>query len=306
MKYVSLHHHSTFSYGDGFGLPREHAARCAELGMSAMALTEHGNTSSHVQLEKACEVSGIKPIYGVEGYIAKPGEMRKCHQTILAMNQIGLTNLNRLVSQSWRDFYKWPTIYLKYLEKYNDGLIVLSGCADSQLSCTLLGGKYYGDKKLAYETGDYAAACRLIQWYKTVFGDRYFIECQRFPGLDRTRALNATFEQLSADTGVQIAATSDCHYVHKRDAEIQKILHASHRGSSVSQVEAAWEYSITLDIPTSDDQVFDDLVQTGLSEEASERALLNTAIIADRCNVKLPRVEPLTYPISQDDYKAWI
>lgn len=306
MKYVSLHHHSTFSYGDGYGLPKEHVERCAYLGMKAMALTEHGNTSSHVQLEKSAKIAGIKPIYGLEGYIAQSGEQRKCHQTILAMNQQGFANLNGLVSQSWRDFYRFPTIYLETLVEYADGLIVLSGCADSQLSCTLLGGKSYGDKRATYTRENYQAAIRLIQWYQTVFSDRYYIECQRFPGLDRTRALNPAFEKLSRDTGVPLVATSDCHYVYSRDAEMQKILHASHRGSSVNQVEAAWEYSITLDIPSSDEQVFDDLKGTGLSDDAAERALLETGRIADRINVELPKVEPLRYPICEEDYKSWV
>ena len=306
MRYVSLHHHSTFSYGDGFGLPREHVARCAELGMTAMALTEHGNCSSGVQLEKACEQYGIKPIYGCEVYIAAPEEMRKCHQTVLAMNQIGLENLNRLVTQSWRDFYKWPTVYLKHLEKYNDGLIILSGCADSQLSSTLFGGKYYGDKRYYYTRQDYAAACRLVEWYKSVFGDRYFLEVQCFPGLERCRNINPALEAISWDCGVPLAATCDCHYVHPDDSQIQKILHASHRGSSVSQVEASWEYSIKLNIPASDDEVWDRLLRTGLEEYSAVEAILNTERIAKRCNVALPKVEPLTYPISDADWEPWV
>jgi len=290
---------ATFSYGDGFGLPHEHAARCAELGMTAIALTEHGNCSSGVQLEKAGEQYGIKPIYGCEIYIAPPGEMRKCHQIVLAMNEKGLENLNRIVSQSWRDFYKWPTVYLKYLEKYNDGLIILSGCADSQLSSTLFGGKYYGNKRNYYTGEDYTAACRLVEWYKAVFGDRYFLEVQCFPGLERCRNINPALEKISWDTGVNLVATCDCHYVYPNDSEIQKILHASHRGSSVSQVEASWEYAIKLSIPASDDEIFDRLCRTGLEEYSAVEALLNTERIAARCNVILPKVEPLVYPISE-------
>jgi DNA polymerase-3 subunit alpha len=274
--------------------------------MTAMALTEHGNTSSGVQLEKAADQYGIKPIYGCEIYIAPPEEMRKCHQIVLAMDQIGLENLNRLVSQSWRDFYKWPTVYLKYLEKYNEGLIILSGCADSQLSSTLFGGKYYGDKRLYYSKSDYNAACRLVEWYKEIFGDRYFLEVQTFPGLKRCCKINPALEAISWDTGVPLVATSDCHYVYPDDSEIQKILHASHRGSSVSQVEASWEYAIKLSIPASDDEVFDRLLRTGLEEYSAVEALLNTSRISERCNVELPKVEPLVYPISEDDWKAWV
>lgn len=272
-----------------------------------MALTEHGNTSSHVQLEKAAKAAGIKPIYGVEGYIAPPGEQRKFHQTILAMDQTGFANLNGLVSQSWRDFYRWPTIHKDNLVEHSEGLIIISGCADSELSSTLLGGKSLGDKHDDYiNRADYKAAIRLVEWYQTIFGDRFYLECQRFPGLVRTRALNPTLEAISAATGAELAATSDCHYVFARDAEMQKILHASHRGSTVDAVSAAWEYSITLNIPESDDQVFDDLKRTGLSDEGAERALLNTGVIADRTNVELPKVEPLRYPIGEEDYQPWV
>lgn len=242
----------------------------------------------------------------MEGYIAEEGEQRKFHQTILAMDQSGFANLNGLVSQSWRDFYRWPTIHKSNLVEHSDGLIILSGCADSELSCTLLGGKSYGDKRLEYSKENYSAAIRLIQWYQTVFQDRYYLECQRFPGLDRTRALNPAFERLSADTGVPLVATSDCHYVYARDNEMQKILHASHRGSSVDAVSASWEYGITLDIPASDEQVYVDLVGTGLSGDAANEALLNTSRIADRIAVELAKVSPLHYPISEEDNEPWI
>ena len=87
---------------------------------------------------------------------------------------------------------------------------------------------------------------------------------------------------------------------------MQKILHASHRGSTVDAVSAAWEYSITLNIPSSDEQVFDDLKRTGLSDEAAEEALLNTGRISDRTGVELPKVEPLRYPIQDEDYAPWV
>jgi len=306
VKYVSLHHHSTFSYGDGYGLPEEHVEACANYGMSAMALTEHGNTSSHVQLEKACQKHGIKPIFGLEAYLANPKEQRKFHQTILAMDGIGLANLNRLVTQSYKDFYRWPTIHLHRLEEFNEGLIVLSGCADSALSCTLLGGKSFGEKRDSYSPRDYCDTVRLAQWYKDVFGDRYYIETQRFPQLGRTCALNAAFEKLSADTGIQLAATSDCHYVYARDNEMQKILHAAHRASTVNAVEASWEYSCTLDIPESDERVMANLIGTGLSKAAAGQALDNTAVIAERCNVVLPKVETIKYPIAEADFVPWV
>lgn len=305
LQYVSLHHHSTFSYGDAYGLPVDHVQVCAEAGMKAMALTEHGNTSSHVQLEKACEKYGIKPIFGCEVYVAPPGQSRKCHQTVLAMNQTGLSNLNKLVTQSWNDFYRWPTVHLSYLEEFNDGLIVLSGCADSTLSCTLLGGKSFGTTRLEYSADDYRRAVSLVEWYQSVFGDRYYLESQNFPELDRTRVLNPAFERISRDTGANLAATHDVHIVTPEQTEMRTVLHAANRGSTVAQAEASWEYGIPSWIPTSDTEIHDRLVQTGLSEAAAEASLANTGLIADRCSVVLPKVEPIIYKPSERDWEAW-
>jgi DNA polymerase-3 subunit alpha len=309
--YVSLHHHTTFSYGDAYGLPEEHVEFVATQGGKAIAFTEHGNVSSHVQGEKACDKHGIKFIPGLEGYIAPPNQKRKCHQTILAMNQEGYSNLNKMVVESWKTLgttskTRFPTIHLNVLEEFSDGLIVLSGCADSVLSCTLLGGKSYGEPRLDYSEADYRNAVRVVEWYQKIFGDRYYIEVQRFPMLDRTRALNPAFERLAADTGARLAATSDCHYIYARDNEMQKILHAAHRGSSVQAMEASWEYDCTLDIPASDERVFDDLVATGLSKKAAEAALLETSAIADRVNVRLQKVKPIKYVPDERDREPWV
>ena len=306
MEYVSLHHHSTFSYGDAFGLPAEHAEYVAAAGMKALALTEHGNASSHVQLEKACNKFGIKPIFGVEAYVAPPKQPRKCHQTVLAMDQVGLANLNKMVTQSWHDFYRWPTVHLSYMEAFSDGLIVLSGCADSSLACTLLGGKSYGPTRLEYSTDDYRRALGLVEWYQGVFGDRYYLETQNFPELDRTCVLNVALERLSQDTGVNLVATHDVHIITPEQTEMRTVLHAANRGSTVAQAEATWEYGIPSWIPTSDTEIHDRLVQTGLSQDAAAEAILNTGRIAERCNVVLPKVEPIVYEPSERDWESWV
>jgi DNA polymerase-3 subunit alpha len=299
MRFVSLHSHSTFSYGDGFGPVADHVARVADLGMSALALTEHGNLSSHVQLEKACNTKGIKPIFGCELYLAPEKESRKWHQTVVAMNEVGLRNLNQIVTKSWKSFYRWPTVGWKMLEEHNEGLIVLSGCADSLLSCTLLGGKSYGDKRIRASKRDFQNACRLIRRYQEVFGDRYYLEAQRFPGLDRTRALNPLLARLAEESGSRLVATADVHYPLGSDNEMQKILHAAHRGSTVEATEASWEYDILLTYPTSDAEIRADLVGTGLTEEEAQSAIVETSLIADRCNVTLPKNAPIRFPLPE-------
>lgn len=201
MKYVSLHHHSTMSFLDGFGTPAEHVARAAELEMGALALTEHGNTASHVQLEKASKKHGIKPIYGLEAYTA-PSNMRevknqrKWHLTVLAADQEGYRNLNRLVTRSWDEgFYRWPTVSGEMLKDHHAGLIVTSGCADSKVACDLLGGK-------GREKGDEGDALKTIKRFRDMFGDRYYLEVQQFPELERTRQINSWYAEQSKRLGI--------------------------------------------------------------------------------------------------------
>lgn len=291
--------------GDGFGPVKSHVDRVASLGMSGLALTEHGNLSSHVQLEKAARAAGIRPIFGCEIYLAPEKESRKWHQTVLAMDEEGLQNLNRLVTQSYHDFYRWPTVTWENLRKHSDGLIVTSGCADSLLSCTLLGGKSYGDKRLQYDESHFQSARRVIEKYQAIFGDRYEIEVQRFPGLERTCVLNPAFAELSSLTGAPLVATADVHYPFPTDNKMQTILHAAHRGSTVAATEASWEYDILLTYPESDAEITNDLVLSGLSQSEAEGAVAETAVIAQRCEVELPKNQPIVYPIEEDDWLPW-
>jgi DNA polymerase-3 subunit alpha len=302
VKYVSLHHHSTYSYMDGFGLPAAHVARAAELGMSALALTEHGNVSSHVKLELAAKAAGIKPIFGLEAYTA-PSDMRekknqrKWHQTILAMDERGYQNLNKIVTRSWDEaFYRWPTVTGEILRDHHQGLIVTSGCADGLVACSLLGGK-------GIDPGDASPerAIGVIRRYKRLLGDRYYLESQQFPELERTRAINAWLAEASRLTGVPIVATSDCHYPMPDDNEMQKILHAAGRNTgTVAAAEAEWEYGIRLTLPQSDADIRDRLIGTGLRRREADAAIQNSAEIAERCNVELPKMERVRYPIDSD------
>jgi DNA polymerase III alpha subunit len=124
MRFVSLHHHSTFSFLDGFQLPEAHVRRATEIQMGSLAMTEHGNIFSHVKLELAAEEQGIKPIFGCEFYIGWTDEKRrtqkKNHITVLAKNKTGYQNLLRLVNRSWREgFYHEPTVDWRWLAKHH-------------------------------------------------------------------------------------------------------------------------------------------------------------------------------------------
>lgn len=288
---------------DGFRSPEEHVARAAELGMTAMALTEHGNVSSHPQLEKAAKKYGIKPIFGLEAYTElKPRSRRKFHLTILAMNQEGYRNLNRIVTRSWQEgFYQWPTVRGEMLWDHSEGLIVLSGCSDSLLACSLLGGKSIPEANASWER-----AVKTAKRFKERLGDRYYLECQMFPELARTKVINEAYERLSGELSIPLVATADVHYPHPDDNEMQVILHAAGRGNNTAAKQAeSWEYEIRLTHPESDKAVMEKLAGTGLSRRGAGMALASTAEIAERCDVTLPKAPPIEYPGTEADLQPW-
>lgn len=294
MKYVSLHHHSTYSYMDGFGTPAQHVEWAAELGMSSLALTDHGNVSGHVGLEKAALKTGIKPIFGLEAYTAiEANSSRKFHLSLLAMDAEGYANLNRIVTDSWKDFYRWPTVSGAILAEYHEGIIVLSGCSDSLLACSLLGGK-----GIAPEEASPARAIQLAKNYKRLLGDRFYLECQLFPELERSKIINQFYEDLGARLKIPLVATSDVHTLREGDHEIRALLHAAGRGNNtIAQQLSSWEYEVPDYIPLSDRWVYERAIGTGLSPRAAKEACRNTYEIAQRCNVTLPRAPRFRYPV---------
>ncbi len=170
MSYVPLHVHTHYSLFDGVATPEEYAKRASELGMKAIAITDHGVLSGHRPMYRAVKKYGIKPILGIEGYITKdrfdqrdkkdridPLDTTYNHIIILAKNQQGLDNLNRLNEIAWTEgFYKKSRIDFEILEKYKEGLIVLSGCASGLINKAL-------------EHNEYAAAKKHLSWFKNTF-----------------------------------------------------------------------------------------------------------------------------------------
>lgn len=300
MRFVSFHTHTTFSYGDGFGTVAEHVQRVANLGMTALAVSEHGNVNSHAALERECRKAGIKPIFGIEAYFSPPKTRQKFHITLFAKNEEGYRNLNRIVTQSYIDAYQYPTVSWDNLVKNRRGIAAFSGCSDSLISCTLLGGKSLGEKRLEFSEEDYRKTKRRIEQFKDVFGEDFYLEVQRFPGLERTRVLNPAFALLSEETSAWLVGTADVHYPYGNDNEMQKLLHASRRSSSVAVTEAAWEYDILLTYPVTDLQIKNDLIKTGLTEFEAYCAIYNTRILAEDCNVELPKAKPLKFPVPQN------
>jgi DNA polymerase-3 subunit alpha len=301
VKYVSLHHHSTYSYMDGFGTPAQHVARATELNMRYLALTDHGNVSGHVGLEKAAAKAGITPIFGLEAYTEiEPRSSRKFHLTLLAMDEAGYQNLNRIVTESWQEFFRWPTVSGEILARHHEGIIVLSGCSDSLLACSLLGGK-----GIAPEDASPARAVELAWRMKDLLGDRFYLECQLFPELDRTKVINQFYEEMGLEIGIQLVATSDVHTLREGDHVIRATLHAAGRGSNtIAQQMSGWEYEVPDYIPLSDSWVYDRAIGTGLSPRAAKEACRNTYEIAQRCNVTLPKAPRFRYP-TEGAVKRW-
>lgn len=296
---------------DGYGTPAQHVQRAVDLGMPFLGLTEHGNVSSHVQLEKHALKAGIKPIFGVELYTGGVGEEKtkyKWHLTVLAENQTGYQNLLRLVSRGWDEgFFYEPTVSGEMLAEHADGLIVTSGCAGSKLVCDLLGGKGIGE-----DEANYARAKATAERFQALLGDRYYLEAQTFPELDRTRDTNQALERISQELGIPIVATGDVHYPKPDDSDMQVILHAAGRGSNTFEKQLqSWGYDIKLAPPLSDAKVLEKLVATGLSKRAAQSAIANAATIGERATVVLPKADRLRYPLpdgfsTRSLFRRWI
>lgn len=308
MRYVSLHHHSTFSYQDGYGLPEAHVRRAGELDMPALALTEHGNISSHVQLEISAKKDGIKPIYGCELYMAdKPKRARKNHLTVLAATLEGYRNLMRLVSLGYLQFYQSPTVYEPDLWRHKDGLVVLSGCTGSLLATSLVGGKNIPESQASY-----ARARAVARRYRDHLGDSYYLEVQAFPTLPKVRIINEAYARLSEELGIPLVATGDVHYTRPNENELQQVLHAVGRSKSLEDLAREWGYDVTLSPPATDTEMLKRLIATGLDRRTAIAAVLNTEEIASRCGFDLPKLERVRFPLpvgyenTREVWRRWL
>jgi DNA polymerase-3 subunit alpha len=304
-KAVSLHHHTTYSFLDGHGTPEQHLLRAAQLGYTHLAFTEHGNTSSHFRAEKAAKkIGGVIPIFGIEAYTAPTFEdprQTKYHLTMLAMNQTGYRNLNLAVTRSWKNFKWHPTMTGADVAEFNDGLIVLSGCSGSRMACTMVGGKGIPEPETTAQKWKAFEECEGIATrFARTFGDRFFLEVQAFPELESTRKINRAYAHLSKVTGIPLAMTLDCHYVLPSDNEMQVILHAcgpQGRGmATADEMLRSWNYDVLLTLPETDQIIAKKLIDSGIPREQAWQAVLNTAEIAARCNVTLPKAERLQFP----------
>ncbi|HEY7416188.1 MAG TPA: PHP domain-containing protein, partial [Ktedonobacteraceae bacterium] len=300
--FVSLHTHSTYSYGDGYGQPSDYVARALELNQKAVCLTEHGNVSSHVKLERAANAArdegyDFKGMYGCELYTRDVPSKHKYHLCAIAMDEVGYRSLLRVVSRSWDNFYYFPTTTSKMLSENNAGLIILSGCLGSAIACRSIGGKDIEPSS----AGGLAEAKRIALWMRERFGDRYYLEVQAFPELPNACKLNLLLEQVSADTGIPLVVTLDAHYPRETNQQMHSLVHAIARGGAagkktVDQQEGDWNYNVPMTLFSRQD-VGRRLLATGISRENVTKALDATVEIASRCNVTLPKTDLVRFPL---------
>ncbi len=223
LPFVHLHCHSHYSLLDGAGKIPGLLERAKALRMNALALTDHGNLHGALQFYQVAKKIGINPVLGLEAYIAPGNRFQKelggmkeasHHITLLARNRTGFRNLVQLSSAAYLEgFYFKPRIDKELLAAHREGLICLSGCASSELSRTILAG---GEANLE-------KAAKIAAWYRSLFGDDYYIEIQN-NGLESQRLIREGAEQVARRLGIPLVATSDVHYIHREDAEAQDIL----------------------------------------------------------------------------------
>ena len=217
--FVHLHVHSEYSLLDGMCRVKELPKRAKELGMKAIALTDHGVMYGEVEFFQECKNEGIKPIIGCEMYVAPRDRLSKehgiddkySHLILLAKNNIGYQNLIKLVSLSFKDgYYYKPRIDKEILKKYSDGLICLSACLAGEVSKAILSD----DLELAKETA---------LWYQSIFGDDYYLEIQN-NSVPEQVMVNQKLIMLSRQLNIPLVATNDTHYLKNEDSYVHEIL----------------------------------------------------------------------------------
>ena len=224
--FTHLHCHSHYSLLDGAGDIGKLIQRCTDHGMNSLALTDHGNLHGALEFYRKAKNANINPIIGYEAYIAPGSRFDKggassskaasYHLTLLAKNRTGFKNLVKLASAaSLEGFYFKPRIDKEILEKYNEGIICLSGCVSSEFSRAVIKG---------IDTAEVEKEAREIAgWFHGVFKDRYFIEVMNNDvEIQKLQLENAV--EIANRMGLPLVASSDCHYVDPTDAEAQDIM----------------------------------------------------------------------------------
>ena len=273
VEFTHLHVHTEYSLLDGSAKIRELVDRAKELGMSSLAITDHGAMFGVVEFYKAAKEAGIKPIIGCEVYVANGSRFEKnsktaayYHLILLAENQEGYQNLIKLVSLGYTEgFYYKPRVDMELLKKYHKGLIASSACLAGAVARAVLNESYEKAKEVALE-------------YKEIFGDgNFFLELQDH-GYPEQKRVNRALIKMSEETGIPLICTNDSHYIYAEDAPSHDVLLCIQTAKTVDD-EDRMRYEggqFYLKSPQEMQYLFPD----------HPEALENTMKIAERCNVE--------------------
>lgn len=275
MSFAHLHVHTEYSLLDGFSNIKKLVKRVKEMDMPAVAITDHGTMFGVIDFYKAANEAGVKPIIGLEAYMAARGmqdrdsklDRSSYHLLLLAENQTGYKNLLKIASAAQLDgFYYYPRIDHDFLASHSEGLICTSGCMSAEIPRALV------DEKPE-------EAVKKMNWYYDVFGpDRFFVELQQH-NIKEITELNRRLVEMGARYSAKFVATNDVHYINPEDARLQDILLAIQTQTILSDPSRMrmTDDSYYLRPPEEMDLLFAEVPE----------ALSNTLLIAERCNVDL-------------------
>lgn len=276
-EFVHLHVHTEYSLLDGLCKIKPLVEKTKELGMDSLAITDHGSMYGVIKFYNTCKEAGIKPIIGVETYMAEGSRLEKeggpnsirNHLLILAKNQEGYINLMKLVSCSYLEgFYYKPRIDWEVLEKYKKGLIVTSACLAGEIPTAIVQRETKKAKQIA-------------QRFLDLFGENFYLEIQHHPKIPEQEIANKGLIEMSRSMGIPLLATNDVHYIEKGDAEAQDALLAIQTQKTVndpSRLSMINTPSFYLKSPA---QMYKEFAEV-------KDALRNTVKVANECNVEIP------------------
>ncbi len=277
-EFTHLHLHTEYSLLDGACDVYKLVDRVAALGQKSVAMTDHGNIYGAVHFFEAAKAKGIKPILGCELYVCKAEDHRADtpndqynHLLVLAENEEGYRNLIRLTSEaSLNGFYRKPRVSKKYLAENCKGLIGTSGCLSGEL-CEAL------------EKSDYAEAARVAQQYEDIFGKgNFFLEIQD-QGLEQEKNIRADLFRLERELGIPLVATNDSHYLCGEDSHAHDVMLCVQTGAKIHEANRFKFDGDQFFVKSGDEmaRLFKD----------SPAVVERTMAIAERCNLKLKKVE---------------
>jgi DNA polymerase-3 subunit alpha len=276
MSFVHLHVHSEYSVLDGLSKVDQIVARAKELGQPAVAITDHGAMYGVIDFFNAAKKAGVKPIIGMEGYLARRSrhdrdpqkDKSPYHLLLLAQTQAGYQNLLKLATVSQLEgYYYRPRVDKEVLAQYSEGVIVTTGCGSAEIP------RYLAD-------GQWDEARKAMGWHVDVFGrERFLVELQLHDGIPELVNLNRQLMQLAQAFGVRLVATNDAHYIKREDAPAQDMMLCIGTGALVRQQDRMRMTDNSYYLKSYDEMA-------ALFREVPQ-ALTTTLEIAEMCNVDL-------------------